>query len=275
MHYRPWSIIVLAIFHFFEPVIKLAFYALYYRVSPLDLIHTLNQKMTLLELGIFYLAAPLAGVSIFVVKRWSLLIFLLIEATLITESLLNINYYYQNPNILMILLLMLFYMVNISLVIYFLLPSIRLAYVDPKMRWWEQAPRFDIHVPVTILGTKNVVIKNISKTGLFIQTQKPWDLDQIFNIDFTFKDQKKESHIQLKAIFIQQFVYRQEQGFGAKFIEMEKSELKKLTSLIKHLDRSSYPRRPTKRTIKNFILWMKDPLAEHDHSEPHFKKEHS
>lgn len=162
MKARPWPIIILALMHVLAPVGNFFF-------NALRLNHSMAQQWQYWfeiypkPLLLASLLSPiLAGVFIYLCKRWSYFAYLVMLAVIF-----GINFYAYStsatPATLITLIVVL--LIDLLAVAYFVVPSVQKIYMDPRMRWWEAAPRFYFNQDGSING-QGAVFKNLSQGGL-------------------------------------------------------------------------------------------------------------
>ena len=138
MKRRPWPIILLAIFHVIAPLGNILVNSYLAKVSLSVYLQVLTAPENLKTLLVFVLV-PLAGaVLIYICKKWSYILYIVLMTIPFGYSLLS---YLKNATFGMTVALVVFYFVNMLVIGYFLLPAVRRLYFDPRMRWWETKPR--------------------------------------------------------------------------------------------------------------------------------------
>ncbi|KYG68283.1 ABC transporter [Bdellovibrio bacteriovorus] len=164
MKRKPWSLIVLALLHVFAPIGNLI-------LNALRSGRTLPQQWTYWfeilpkPLLLLYVGVPiLAGIFIYICRRWSYWAYLACIALVLLSNLYS-YWTSMNWNTLVVLIAVL--LVDVLIVAYFVVPSVQQVYFDPRMRWWEAAPRYNFNQEGTVNGAK-AFIKNLSQGGLFL-----------------------------------------------------------------------------------------------------------
>ncbi|MGZ3774570.1 MAG: PilZ domain-containing protein [Pseudobdellovibrionaceae bacterium] len=162
MKTKPWSLIVLALLHVLAPIGNLFLNA--YRAG-----RTLEQQWYYWFLilpkyiaTIYILVPILAGIFIFLCRRWSYWAYLACLAILFIS---NVYGYWTSMHWNTLIMLLLVLGIDLIVVAYFIVPSVQSVYMDPRMRWWEAAPRYNFRQEGTLNGEK-LFIKNISQGGL-------------------------------------------------------------------------------------------------------------
>ena len=185
---RPWIIVILAIAHVLSPVGNLIFNALWVDQSPSDYVYNSFQTQNLIHLWPSIVLPLIAGIAIYLCKKSSFFIFLLCMVGLFVYSLQGYNEHVHEH---VLIQLIFSYSLNIAIVSYFLLPAVRQIYMDKSLRWWETEDRFQWDHACRFEDHKlsgNGVISNISKSGLFINSEVvPMDNTTV-KIEFLFNE---------------------------------------------------------------------------------------
>lgn len=165
MKTRPWPLVILALFQAVAPAFNLWFCARVLNTSVEAYASALWAESTPRQLFEFYALGPIAGLAIFRTRRWSYPLFLAITSFTAWR---NYQSHVAFPGLLSLPLLFGAYAANAALVAYFLLPAVRLAYFNPRVRWWESQPRFQVELDARA-GETPVRIRNLSEGGAFIE----------------------------------------------------------------------------------------------------------
>jgi len=256
MEHKPWPLLILAFIHFIEPLTKVLFYSVIFSVTPLHIVQTLYQSETILHLFNFFCLFPLAGIAIFAIKKWSLPLFLLVE---LYVFIINIDYLqtlYQTDQILLFTSFVFFGVLNVIIVTYLLIPAVRIAYLDPRVRWWETYPRYHTNIDIKINNSISGKIQNISRSGVFITTNYDLPIDTAAQLDFTFNSQSKESNLKPNVVVLNKYEINNATGYGAIFHELTKNEKRLIKTIIKTLDKTGATRRPPRRNINTLLQWF-------------------
>lgn len=161
---------------------------------------------------LYLLGLPVAGVAIYKTNRWSYPIYLFIASAMLISNYLT---WLRFPQYFGLGPLILSYLVNLGVVSYFLIPAVRNVYFNPRVRWWESKPRYDVEIPshakmgeIDSFGT----IQNISEGGLFVQT------DAILlagnEIEITFACNGKQYKVPGKVVYPR---HAPPPGYGVQF----------------------------------------------------------
>ncbi|MGZ3769688.1 MAG: PilZ domain-containing protein [Bdellovibrio sp.] len=164
MKTKPWSLIIISLLHVLAPLGNL-------------FINAMRSNRTLLQqwqYWIYFLPKPfvavylvvpvMAGIFIYLCRRWSYWAYLACVAAIF---LVNIYGYYTSMHWETFIAMLMFLTVDLLLVAYFIVPSVQTVYMNPNIRWWEAAPRYNFNQDGTANGEK-VFVKNLSQGGLFV-----------------------------------------------------------------------------------------------------------
>jgi hypothetical protein len=169
MKNRPWPLLILALIQIFTPAFNIFFNAWMLDVSPTKVLSwALDRRFqTVFE---FFALAPIAGFAILRMRRWSYGVFLGAMGWSLWAKIRTWDYASQ---MLPPWGLALIYLGEVLLVGYFLLPAVRTTYFDPRVRWWESKPRYELKLPSTIDRKEGERVEgrvlNVSQGGAFVQ----------------------------------------------------------------------------------------------------------
>ncbi|WP_413560534.1 PilZ domain-containing protein [Bdellovibrio sp. HCB209] len=183
MKRKPWAIIVLALLHIIAPIGSFIFNAIRsgrtFSGQWYFWTHVLPPMFM-----VIYVALPiLAGIFIYMCKRWSYWAYL---GCLLIIFVTNMMAFFASMSWLNFFYLIAVLLVDLLAVAYFVVPAVRQVYFDPRLRWWEAAPRFVFPNPVRINGAEGE-ISNISKGGMFVRTSLNLFEDQTVSFEFDFE----------------------------------------------------------------------------------------
>lgn len=224
MKRKPWSIIILALIHILAPLGNLLFNAwrsgrtlseqwfYWFHVLPKSLL-------------VFYILIPiLAGVFIYICRRWSYWAYLACLGLVFCS---NVYGFTTSVNALNFAFLCVALLVDLLVVAYFVVPSVRKVYFDPRVRWWETAPRYIYSPDMTINGHKGTM-NNISVGGLFVLDSTSLQEGQDVNLEWNHEGQiiKMDGKI----------VYKnpKAKGYGIRFNTDSDPQVKRLISQLHH-----------------------------------------
>ncbi len=256
MEHKPWPLLILAFFHFVEPVLKILFYSVYFQINPVDITIIEIKTASNIHLFEYFLLFPIAGFALYSVKKWSFPVFIAVEIWVFSANLPYLIELYQTNQLWLFSFFLSFGALNIIVVSYLLLPAVRIAYLDPRIRWWEAQPRYAVELSVKINDNSLGMIKNISKSGVFIATHDDLPPDAELELEFSLIP-PSESHINLKAVVQHKFMINSTEGYGIRFTDITSSNKQLINSMIRHLENSGYDRRPPRRGISDLSYWLK------------------
>lgn len=251
MEKRPWPLLILASLHLSEPLIKVLSYMIYWNCT-LSYLLNLHSLQNPLIAFIFFFACPIAGGAIFAVRKWSLPVFILMQALIVYSHYRN---HLEAPYLFSNFLFYGLCLGNLALVSYFLVPAVRLAYVDPKFRWWESKPRYEVKWQAKLTQdthTQKGTIVNISESGVLLD-ESDRTLDTEKDIQVAFHYEGEDINLSGKAVrhFPNGSVYQ----YGVKFDKMPPSKRKKIKKCIQSLERLGVERRPRRGSSQTLLQW--------------------
>lgn len=256
MEYKPWPLLILAFFHFIEPVLKILFYSTYFQMNPIDVTVIEYQTASAIHVFEYFFLFPIAGFALYSVKKWSFPVFIAVEIWVLTANLPYLTELYQTNQLWLFSFFTVFGILNITVVSYLLLPAVRIAYLDPRMRWWEAQPRYAVDISVKINNEFIGMIKNISKSGIFIATHNNLIVDSDVEIEFSLIP-PNDSHIKLDALVQHKFTINNTEGYGVSFSHLTSNNKHLINSMISYLDKSGHDRRPPRRSMSDLTRWIK------------------
>lgn len=168
MKKRPWQILLLAAMHALSPISAFFIGAWRMDLSPwaYSLFLRSEDSWTLVQHFALY---PLGGLAIYSMKRWSYLVFLSVMAW---------SFWKHSQMGLPVIRLALVYSINLGLVTYFMIPAVRRAYFDSRIKWWESQTRYEFSVPAIVRGSDGqdhpIALLDFSQGGVFAR----WDSEK-------------------------------------------------------------------------------------------------
>jgi hypothetical protein len=251
MQYKPLSIIILSALYALAPLAKILFFVGFYQTDFLYTAGKILSDYPAWKLINFFILPWVASVAIYRVKNWSFKVFLLVEILMLAGNLHYLKWLYRVN-----FMPMFYFYIGITCstflaTCYFLLPAIKLAYFDPRSRWWEAQPRYDFSHPLNLkmLSAESLPlltsIHNISEGGLFISAMQSLPIDQLFSLQFKHLDQD----VLLQGRLLYQTQYLGRHGYGLQFCHLNKKEKKQIKQIIHFLEKNNVPRRPPKRSL--------------------------
>jgi hypothetical protein len=263
MHRKPWPLLVLAIIQFLSPLSDVLIGAHLLQLNPIQYLALLYKTNTWTDLIELLFLAPLAGVSVLTVKKWSYPVFMVCVGLMAYS---NFEAWRAYPEIISFSVLLSSFSLNILLVSYFLLKEVRSLYFNPRLRWWESKPRYTVKETV-FLKVKNREIEsiliNISEGGALLATSA--NLDPKTEIQFHFKFMGYD--LLLKGEVVYRFAQVSSSGvgsgkkfkyqYGIQFV-FTQAIYKKTKKLIRAFELLELERRPERiRWNQSFFQWVK------------------
>jgi hypothetical protein len=169
------------------------------------------------------LGGPIIALAIYATKRWALLVAVV---CMVLSASMNLAIWasYPNPGPA------LFFFILIShgsLIAYLLLPAVRVAYLDRKLRWWENKPRYYVKVAAKVTNEKRkfaASILNISEGGVFLVTDRDLEMQD----KLTIESEAFPTDLTLVGVVTHHSVQSGERGYGVRFSLGEKAHSKLL-----------------------------------------------
>lgn len=217
MRKRPWILVVLAAVHIIAPLGNLVLNAHWARLPVLYYVQLFFQPVNFEKQWIHVVIPILAGIAIYLCRRWSFWFYILCMLTLFVASYFG---YEQRAGSVSLLGLALVFLINIALVGYFLIPAVRVVYMDPRLRWWQIKPRYraDISAKFKVVDSEDKLepghVINFSQGGLFMKSHYLPPDSSVIQIQFHFDNADYE--FRGSVIHHQR---RESMGFGVQFLE--------------------------------------------------------
>ncbi|MNJ99881.1 PilZ domain protein [compost metagenome] len=224
MKRKPWAIIILALIHVLAPIGNLIFNAWRSGRTLSEQWHYWFHILPKHLLLIYLLIPVLAGIFIYICRRWSYWAYL---GCLLVIFLSNVYGFLTSMSTMNFVFLCVTLVVDLLVVAYFVVPSVRKVYFDPRVRWWETAPRY-IFSPTVVVNGHKAKMNNISIGGLFVADATSLEEGQDVAMEWSYNNQD------YKATGKVVYKNARAQGYGVRFSESSESDpsLKKLISLL-------------------------------------------
>lgn len=258
MKRKPWAIIILAVLHILAPIGNLLINAQRAGNTPLQ--HW-NYWLNFMPLPLFlsYTLLPiLAGVFIFICKRWSYWAYLACLALIFLANLYGFSTKANMTNFLFLIGLLI---VDLLAVAYFVVPAVRNVYLDPRLRWWEAAPRYTFENAIEINGShESGQIKNISEGGLFALSLINLKEGDNAKLVWTFEG----TVYQVTGKIVYKTARSRSEGFGVQFAHTPESQkqVKMLCSMLRERGQLVPDRLPGPED--SFGHWLKNLIVKHE-----------
>lgn len=246
MRSRPWPIVILALLFCFAPLLNAFFSAWLEGLSVLGYLNVFLYEASWLEMFDFFVLFPAAGVAIYLCKRWSYFIVLAV-ATLNVCS--NYDTWRTYPKYFPGWLFVTVVILAAIVVGYFLLPAVKIVYMDPRLRWWESKPRYLVSgESVLRFGDREerARVTDISEGGVFVATQAELQRDTVVSLECSIAGESIDVNAKI--------VYRrggEMPGYGVQFVSPSSDEKKAIRKLIKILEQRGAP-------VRTPFDWKKD-----------------
>ena len=230
MRKRPLSIIIIASIYLIEPFGNLIL-ASFVNHLPIWGKHGILYHLIWSDWVILCLF-PIVAVGIYMVRKWGFYLFIGFSVLLIAYNLYV--HFVMNPNYqLHIVLLFIIMITGMSLV--FLRKHIYAPYFNPRLRWWEVASRYRIHLNTKLLinnSTLECQTLDISSTGCFVN----YSGNLIEGNSVWLTIQCAGFEINSLGKIVRRSTSTINPGYGIYFQAMSQQTRLKLNRLIRHLE---------------------------------------
>ncbi len=253
MIYRPWPLVLIALIQMLEPFTKSLYLSFLYKISVYDLVKLQLDKGSYLQIFSFFFLFPISGYALYKVKNWSLPVFVTTQVLVVIDNITYFKHLQLTHQYVIFYSFILFGLLNFIVTIYFLLPSVRVLYLDKSLRWWEPKYRYQINVPIQIDEKTSTNILNISETGCFVKKETDLEIGSIVII----KSEDPIWPLSLQAKVIHKFFISQQEGYGLQFVELDRKLRSKIRERIHHFEKLKLPRHPPRRQLRHdFFQWL-------------------
>jgi hypothetical protein len=237
MKHKPLIFKILSFLFIIEPLIKVLYFRATTEFDFALIFENLGSRTSFKEIFDFWLVFPLAGISLFKIRKWSYFVFLLILLYIIVSFLTYEKYtwpYYSDSPLLYHYLVVVLALGIFSL---FLIPQIREPFFNRKVRWWEAGIRYRAQIPLKVISPKMTFDSktiNISESGTFIQNSNYLEPGDVVTLQL-------EAHgisIAVPAMVINRHTIEKDTGLGLHFRPKslgQKFRIYKLVQRIKAL----------------------------------------
>lgn len=254
MKRRPWILVVLAIVHILAPIGNLLINAYWARIPFWRYIQIFFQPANFERQWVHIIVPMVAGIAIYLCRFWSFWVYLFCMCLLFTFSYFG---YVERSGSVSLVGLITVYVANIVVVGYFLVPAVRVVYMDPRLRWWETKPRYRADIKARFRNIDGAdltwgTVSNFSEGGLFLKSESVPADRSIIQVLFDYAEDSFE--FSGEVILHKQ---RVSQGFGVKFVDhpLIKQRAKKVTE---ELDKQGMLIQDRQRNSEdNFTHWLK------------------
>ena len=183
MRTRPWPLIILAMAQILTPIANLFFNAWVYRV-PVQLVWKWTWDSGWANAAEFWIYPLFAAFAISRVRRWSYWLFLSATALVLSR---HVYHWTTGSGPVSTGAMIYVTIVQLALVTYFLLPAVRSTFFDPRVRWWETKPRFELKLPMRMRKNPEspwllATVLNVSQGGCFLESTEKVETGETFDI---------------------------------------------------------------------------------------------
>lgn len=249
MFQRPWPIVVIAVFHILAPIFNLFLSAHLLGVSTSNYFE-LQMKRDPSFLPLWMLLPVACGISLLTFRRWSYYLFLGFMGLVVIYTL---KQRLMSPHRVDFMVFMSLQFINLTVITYFLSPQARQVFLNKKIRWWQQKPRYSISIPAeVILDGKSIpaVIQNISEGGLYLTASGELTPKKRMHIEFPYEKQ----NYAVEGLI----VHVENQNAGILF-ELGLKEKKQIKKLCRRFKSQNIPIRGRELSRKeSFYIWARD-----------------
>ncbi len=229
---RPASILFFTIIMLIAPILTVLANA-FINILPLWGAGNLFARMTVSDI-IILLIYPLAAVSIYTVTKAGWWIFI---ASAISIFVYNIAAYINNPMISLIGV----FLFNLLLFVaagFFFRKHIIAPYFNPRLRWWEQASRYDINLGVSLEYSDSYelgYLEDVSLGGCFIRISENIKIGHVYQLRLSLGN---EMSISVKGRIMRSvFDDCSLPGYGVMFSNLTETEKDGLLNMISGLNK--------------------------------------
>jgi len=263
MKIKPWPLVVLALLHILAPIGNMVLNAIR---SGRTIPEQFNYWFYILPkyfVVIYVLVPMLAGVFIYICRRWSYWAYLSCIAILFFSNVYSLS---TSLNFATLAIVVVILLIDFLVVAYFFVPSVQKIYMDPRLRWWEAAPRYHFNNE-GFINNRSVMITNLSQGGLFVFPSFVMNEGEQVECSWNFEGQK--------TVVLGEVVYKAPRaegvGYGIRFAHTPETE-KQMKSVVKKLHSSGkivVDRLPGPED--RFFVWLKKLITRREGLFPRFK----
>ena len=253
MRTKPWPLVILAICHVFAPIANLLFCAYLMHITPAQYFSAFIHTESALSIFAFFCLLPIAGIAIFAIKAWSYPVYIPIMAWSFYSSFRAVH---DHPEYFSAISMSLAFLTTFLVVSYFLIPAVRAAYFDPRLRWWESQPRYPVDLPVEVkfgsLSTQ-ARITDVALGGIFISSEQNFEVAQPVRVRFFLG----EHELVLEAKVVHKGL-QNKRGYGLQFVETSEMREKIKSGIQNFKKQGLEPLQPRngKLEIQSGISWF-------------------
>lgn len=168
-----------------------------------------------------------AGYGLLEMKRWSWYVFTFAIVLILYENIFLITRYSESHNKALAFILSVGFLV---LLFYRINREIRVPYFMPRIRWWESSLKYQMAIPVQVVGKKSVElngkIMDLSLSGCFVKLKEDLEQDEDVVLNFQVFGQKIEC--KGTVVWRGQSSVTHPKGIGIKFEPMTRNQRRRI-----------------------------------------------
>ena len=248
MKKRPLALTVLACLHFLYPVYYTIQVLYFHHIPVKHLFPLLKILLNPFEQFTFFflaISAIILGYGLLKVRAWAYWFFIFYASYTIGLNIYNYTKYAEN-DLIPPLIRFSTIIITFAIMFYLIRKHIRAPYFNPRLRWWENSPRFrvdDMQAKIKNLDEDNAQfetgeIYDLSINGVFIATKNPISLGKRVNVVFTLLGEITIDSIG-KVVWLcpENIKTKHPQGFGLLFTDILKNDQRQIKSYLKSLSK--------------------------------------
>jgi len=127
-----------------------------------------------------------------------------------------------------------FTLITLVVVGIFVRAAVRAPYFNPKIRWWENKPRFAITLQVELANDRTHIVGetyNISEGGMYMVGDPEISIGENFKIKLS-RNGTETVQCEGRVVWVNPAGEKLPQGFGITFTEIDRPGLKEIKSYI-------------------------------------------
>lgn len=230
MKRKPWSLVILALLHIVAPFGNLLLNAFLKNRTLAQQWHYWFEVLPKHLLFIYLVLPILAGVFIYICRRWSYWAYWACVGIIFLS---NIYSYWTSMNLSSLVVLVAIVFIDVLVVAYFVVPSVQSIYFDPRLRWWEAAPRYNFNTDGTV-NEQKAFITNLSQGGVFLKTQANLQEGDKVQVAWSF-----EGHdARIPGVVLYRSDRQGQLGYGVRFEHSVETQ-KQVRSVVDNLHKKS------------------------------------
>ncbi len=147
MQRRPWPLVFLALLQILGPIGSIFISAYVNKVGFFEMAAAIWKYSRAWDLVEFYALPISQGVFIFYAKRFGYYAVLVLAAFSIY---LNVQEWTVAKDVITLPILLGVTSTNVALIVYLLLPNVRVVFMNSRLRWWETPPRYIVSMKAQV-----------------------------------------------------------------------------------------------------------------------------